>query len=118
MKPFGTALAAVLGISCVTLDAQQPGELTLDDAFARVVAHHPDLAWFRYARDRTSAEMDEAALKPALSAELEFENVLGTGDASGLDMAEITLSLASVIERGKREARSADGGGGRATPGD
>lgn len=102
------ALAAVLVVLCANVRAQTTMPLTLDDAFARVVETHPDLRVFRHTQAALSAERERAALKPPLVAGAEVENALGTGNASGVGGAEITLSLAGVLERGgKRAARQA-----------
>jgi cobalt-zinc-cadmium efflux system outer membrane protein len=93
---------------CAPLVAQEHKTLTLDEAFARLIARHPDLARFRYLREGGQATLDEAAQSPVLNAELGIENAPGSGAASGFSQAETTLSLASVLERGgKREARRA-----------
>lgn len=82
--------------------------LTLAEAFQRASQAHPDLARFAHLRDASGAEADQAAQRPAIDAGAELENILGTGDASGVDGAELTLSIASVLERGgKRTARTA-----------
>jgi len=82
--------------------------LTLDQAFQATLNAHPDLARFRHVRDAAAAELDQSRQPAALELGTELENVAGTGTASGLDRAEITLSLASVLERGgKRQARIA-----------
>jgi cobalt-zinc-cadmium efflux system outer membrane protein len=81
---------------------------TLDDAYARIGDSHPDLRLFGDQRSVLQAERDIAAQKPALVAGLAVDNVLGTGAVSGIGGAEITLSLASVFERGgKLDARRA-----------
>lgn len=103
------ALAAVsyLPVPAWSLDAPS-GALTLDDAFVRVARVHPDLRLFGARTDVLLAERDQAALKPALRAGVDIENALGTGAARGFDQAEITLSLAGVLERGgKLDARRA-----------
>lgn len=103
------ALAVVAALmSAPPLAAQSGGDrtLTLDEAFSRTLARHPDLARFRYLRDGAQAALDEAAQAPALNAGLQVENAPGNGAASGFDQAETTLSLASVLELGgKRSAR-------------
>lgn len=82
--------------------------LTLDDAFQRVIDTHPDLAALRLAQDALDADVERAALPPPLSLQASVENVLGTGQTAGLGGSEVTLSLASVIERGnQRGARVA-----------
>lgn len=106
------AVAAFAIAPCVQAQAPSPeaspDALTLDDAFARVARAHPDLRLFGARTDVLLAERDQAALKPALRAGVDVENALGTGAARGFDQAEITLSLAGVLERGgKLDARRA-----------
>jgi cobalt-zinc-cadmium efflux system outer membrane protein len=53
-----------------------------------------------------SSERGRTSCPPAWVAGASVENAFGTGEASGLDGAELTLSLASVLERGgKLDAR-------------
>ncbi|MGH8083852.1 MAG: TolC family protein [Lysobacter sp.] len=101
------AAAAVLVVVCaVGFPARADGPLTLDDAFARVAETHPELRLFGTRHDALEAELDRASLRPALVADASIENAFGSGDASGLQGAELTLSLASVLERGgKLDAR-------------
>ena len=85
-------------------------DLSLDDAFARVAAHrnktHPDLRLFDARRDVLRAEQERAIQRPAFVAGATLENALGSGESAGLGGAELTLSLASVLERGgKLDAR-------------
>lgn len=81
---------------------------TLDDAFARIGDAHPDLRLFGGQRSVLEAERDTAAQRPPLVAGVAVENALGTGALSGVKGAEVTLTLASVFERGgKLDARRA-----------
>lgn len=81
-------------------------DLTLNDALIRVADSHPDLRLFGARGDALAAERDRALLRPALIAGATLENALGSGDSSGLQGAEFTLTLASVLERGgKLDAR-------------
>ncbi|WP_206860277.1 TolC family protein [Lysobacter changpingensis] len=100
------AFAALVAVLVAALPARAGDRLTLDDAFARVARFHPDLR-LDVPRARTlEAERDEAAQRPAFTAGASLENAIGTGDYAGLDGAELSLTLASVLERGgKREAR-------------
>src|SRR5262245_15374831 len=102
------ALAAMTFVLCAPVAAQNARTLTLNEAFARTIARHPDLARFRYLRDGAQATLDEAAQAPPLTAGFQLENAPGNGAAAGFNQAEATLSLASVLELGgKRAAREA-----------
>ncbi|UHQ22985.1 TolC family protein [Lysobacter sp. 5GHs7-4] len=86
----------------------RPAVFTLDDALARIDASHPDLRLFGSRRDALAAELDRAGQRPALTAGATLENAFGSGQLSGLRGAELTLTLASVFERGgKLDARRA-----------
>lgn len=101
-----TALAVFAAASCMQASAQPPETLTLDEAFTRVAQSHPDLRLLDGQRRVLSAEAERAALRPAWIAGLQMENAFGTGDASGFKQAEISLTLAGVLERGgKLDAR-------------
>lgn len=101
-----TAVAVFAAVSCLSASAQSPEILTLDDAFSRVDQSHPDLRLTDGKRRVLSAELDRAVLLPGLTAGVGVENLLGTGEASGFKQAEISLSLAGVLERGgKLDAR-------------
>lgn len=101
-----TALAVCVAACAVAWPTAAADRLTLDDAFERVADTHPDLRLFGPRRDALAAELDRASLKPAYVAGATVENALGTGEASGLSGAELTLTLASVLERGgKLDAR-------------
>lgn len=101
------AIAAGLMLLAVASGAvAQP--FTLADAHERVAKSHPDLRLFVPRRDGLEAESRAAALRPALEIQADLENVLGSGPLQGTRSAELTLSLAGVLERGgKREARRA-----------
>ncbi|HTH27530.1 MAG TPA: TolC family protein [Sphingobium sp.] len=107
MRARLAALAACVA-AMLALPALAADRLTLDDAFARVEQAHPDLRLAGGQRTVLTAELDRASFKPPLVVGASAENVLGTGEASGLSGAELTLTLASVLERGgKLDARRA-----------
>ena len=100
------ALAALVVAAAVAFPTSAADRLSLEDAFARVADTHPNLRLLGNRRDVLSAERDRAALRPALVAGASVEGAFGSGQASGLQGAELTLSLASVLERGgKLDAR-------------
>ena len=99
------AMAAILALSA-TVSAQVPSTLTLDAAFERVLTKHPQLGRFQYQQETLDSELESARQSLPLAVEADLENAPGTGTASDLDRAEITLGLAAVLERGgKRDAR-------------
>ena len=100
---LAACVAAMLALPALAAD-----RLTLDDAFARVEQAHPDLRLAGGQQSVLTAELDRASFKPPLVVGASAENILGTGEASGLSGAELTLTLASVLERGgKLDARRA-----------
>src|SRR5690606_40921652 len=59
-------------------------------------------------RAAAQARHDGAGLKPPLVFGVDIESALGSGDSRGFDAAEVTVSLAGVLERGgKLDARRA-----------
>ncbi|MBN8482554.1 MAG: TolC family protein, partial [Xanthomonadales bacterium] len=102
------AVAALVVVSCGPALARADAALTLEDAYARVLAHHPDLAALAPMREAAEAEAVTAALAPQRRLVAEVENVAGSGERSGIRAAEATIGLASLFERGgKRAARGA-----------
>jgi len=86
----------------------QAAPMTLDAAFAKVIASHPQLRGFALQSEVRQAELAAAALPPQLSVGVSIENAVGSGDYRSFDASETTFTLAGVIERGgKREARRA-----------
>lgn len=96
------AIAACLFVFTASARADEP--LTLDGAMARVVASHPELRSFGPLRALREAERDEATLPPQLMAGASVENALGSGEARLLTGMELTLTLASVLEREAKPA--------------
>src|SRR5688500_11651315 len=85
-----------------------PVALTLDDALARVAQYHPELRLVDAQRPVWEARRDAAGLRPPLTLGVDLENALGTGGNRGFKAAELTVTLAGVLERGgKLDARRA-----------
>jgi cobalt-zinc-cadmium efflux system outer membrane protein len=96
------ASAAWLMLYASGVTAAEAGRLSLSDAFARVADAHPELRWVDARAAVLTAERGQAERRPPWEAGAEIENAFGTGQASGLDSAELTLTLASVLELGGR----------------
>lgn len=81
--------------------------ITLDQAIKKTLTNNPQLHEFYYREQVLVGESKTAKLTPGYSVDAEVENFLGTGDLSGTQEAEFSLSLSSVIELGdKIHARS------------
>ena len=72
--------------------------ITLEDAIKRTLADNPNLHEFEFRQQVLVGETKTAGLKPGLTAGIELENLLGTGEVSALKELEMTLTLSSVIE--------------------
>ena len=59
---------------------------------------------FEFKQRVIDGESKTAALKPALSAGVELENLLGTGEVSGIKELEVTLTLSSVLQLNDKPA--------------
>jgi len=89
--------------------AQAPGTpMNLGAAVQLTLNQNPELQVYRL-RDIALAGLEQTAgLSPQFDLGAEAENIGGTGDFTGVDDAELTLALSSVIELGdKRHARVA-----------
>lgn len=82
--------------------------MTLPAAVEKTLNQNPELQVYRL-RDLGLAGLEKTAgLSPQFGVSAEAENFAGTGDVEGVDAAELTLALSSVIELGeKRQARVA-----------
>lgn len=100
-------LAATYGTASFgqTVSTSDQVALNLDTAVARTLESNPRLIAFGYQIHAQQGRLQQSELKPNLELGLLVENALGSGDFEGIDSAETTLSLAWVLERGKRERR-------------
>lgn len=88
-----------------TESSDDSATLDLQTALARTLETNPDLVAFGYQVRAQQGQVQQAGLRPNPELDLFVENVLGSDSFQGVDSAETTLSLAWVIERGKRERR-------------
>ena len=91
----------------VTTTHAEERPISLADALSRTMAQNPSLQVFDFRLQGLEGRRLSADQAPAYVAGLEVENALGSGTLQGVDGAEYTLSLSSVIELGgKRRART------------
>lgn len=83
-------------------------ELTLESAAQRVLAQHPQLQVFDWRLNAAATQLQVAELKPGYQLALGADNLLGTGELSGVKRLELSVAISSVLELGnKRQARAA-----------
>ena len=86
----------------------QQQTLTLNEAVANTLEHNPLLFRFTYIEQGLLEQRKNSELSPALSVEVEVENISNTGMDDFTDGSELTLALSSTIELGgTRKARMA-----------
>jgi cobalt-zinc-cadmium efflux system outer membrane protein len=107
-RPLGRDLPSALSQEQPAAVAfQEPtGPLTLRDALSLALLHNPRLAASAWSVRMREAERLQTHLRPNPRFTVEMENVLGSGDFSGFDVAETTVHLSQLLEtsgkRGKR----------------
>lgn len=108
---------AALGVFAVgsvllslTVNATEPAtaDLTLQQAAKRVLQQHPQLQVFDWRLKAAAGQQQLAELNPGYELGVQADNMLGSGEMSGVKSLEVTVSLSSVIELGdKRQSRLA-----------
>jgi cobalt-zinc-cadmium efflux system outer membrane protein len=83
-------------------EAADAVSITLEQAIKHTLTHNPQLHEFDFKQQIVAGEAKTAALTPGYSLGVELENVMGSGDVSGINDAELTLTLSSVIELGDK----------------
>jgi cobalt-zinc-cadmium efflux system outer membrane protein len=79
--------------------------LRLQQALAQALQHNPELAAYSEEIRAREAEALQAGFRPNPLLSFEAENVFGSGDFSGTDAAETTVSLSQAIELGNKRSR-------------
>ncbi|MBQ0744345.1 MAG: TolC family protein [Pseudomonas sp.] len=86
--------------------AQTDDQLSLGEAISYAINRNPDLPIFDLRIRALDGQRMTAGQLPAYELGLETEGIAGSGD-QGVDTAEYTLSLSSILEMGgKRQART------------
>ncbi len=101
-----TSAVVAAGLALASMVDAAP--LTLDQAFARVEASHPELRVFSIYQSNLQARSSAASQSPERVVGTTVENVLGNHGYGGFGASEITFTIGSVLERGdKLDARRA-----------
>lgn len=88
------------------ISANNGNVLTLQQAVNRTLQNNPHLLAYPFYLRQADADKLQADIRPIPQVGLSANNILGSGNKSGLDEAEITLSFSQTIELGdKRQSR-------------
>lgn len=100
-------MSLLMLIPWASAQAEQVGhKLTLSSAIKHSLERNPSLRVFEFRNIALKGQEEKANLRPAYDVGVEAENFSGSGNFTGLDSTELTVSLSSVIEMGdKRMAR-------------
>ena len=84
--------------------------LTLSEAIQRSFANHPELRAFSYRRAAADGMAQQARVGSRPQLDLSVEDALGSGDYSGADSLQSTLSISWILEDDllEQRGRSAD----------
>lgn len=104
---IGCLMAAMLSVPTHGAETRST-TMTLASAVQLALSQNPELQVYRFKELGLQGLAETANLRPQFALSAEAENVAGTNDFNGVDGAEFTLALSSVIELGgKRDARVA-----------
>lgn len=96
--------ACTLALSVQASFNNEIESLSLATAIERTMQQHPSLQVYTIRQSAIDAEDRTAALSPGYELGFEVENAAGSGEFSGIDGAEFSVSLSSVIEMGDKLA--------------
>ncbi len=92
---------ALLLLNCINSHAAPSdfsGELTLQQVIIYTLENNPLLIASDYEASAAAARIRQAQQQPATEISLELEDLIGSGDFSGLARAQTSLSLATILE--------------------
>ena len=79
--------------------------LSLPEALAKAIQHNKELAAFEYRLEEQVGRVQQAGLLPNPELKVVLEDAVGSGNFSGFDSAQTTLSLEWILERRIRNRR-------------
>ncbi len=107
VRPYRTG-AAALALFCVTSFSVTAQPLAVQTALQKTLLGSPQLQLYPYQQRIDDANSIQAGLRPNPELALSVENVLGNGSLSGVNSAELTLTLSQLIELGDKRQRRLD----------
>lgn len=102
---LGCLLLALSNATLAQSISSTDDTISFDMAIRKTLERNPGLIAFGYQIEAQRGRVLQSELRPNAELGITLENVAGTGPFSGVDGTEATISLAWVLERGKRERR-------------
>jgi cobalt-zinc-cadmium efflux system outer membrane protein len=98
--------AIVISCSLFAEAATTKSTLTLSETVRATLQKNPQLAGYTFKVNALAGEKHTASLRPEYRISTDLENVAGSGEFSGTEASELSISLSSAIELGgQRDAR-------------
>lgn len=105
---WGVVVTMLISQSHATATSEEEtSRITLSEAILRTFNNHPELQTFRYQLNAQQGRIIQAGLSPKPEIELTIEDALGTGDFSGFNRAQTTLSVGWILEQNIKKKRTA-----------
>ena len=103
MRIWTALTLGILGFcSNIAAEPLERDTLTLDEALVAVLENNPMLLAGDYRAQAAAARIRQAQQSTPVQVKLELENFAGSGQFSGDDLLEATLSLGKVLELGNK----------------
>ncbi len=96
---------ATTGVSATTPSASPTTTLTFAQALKRAESGNAALQEYPFYIRAADAMSVQASIKPLPVVSTMIENVMGTGQTSGINSADITLTLSQTLEMGDKQAK-------------
>jgi len=97
-----SVVIALIANSSITL-AGEFKAINLQEAIAKTLDYNPRLRALDYRLKAQEGRIQQAGISPSMQLDVGLENTLGTGDYSGINSSQVTVSIAWILERGIRQ---------------
>ncbi len=97
--PVVVFLVSFITVSLPVVASESPNKaLSMQTAIAQSLGHHPELVGFSYRIRRAEGNIQQAAVREKPELSLALEDAFGTGDYSGFDNAQSSLSISWILD--------------------
>ena len=100
-------VTAIQSTQVQATETETSNSLSLPEAIQRTFNNNPELQTFQYHLEAQQGRVVQAKLSPKPKVELMIEDALGSGEFSGFDSAQTTLSISWVLDQSIKEKRTA-----------